>query len=177
MAAEWEAAVSSALAGLSEPHREKKKATIIALVDARLAGRSEETIWKRPEVCNRRTYHMRWKQEPDFAEALETVTKLAIDWKDTRSVRALQDAAERLALASPVAVGKVISLLASQDESILLRAAFGILDRAGLETATKGTVDVQESGADDARAKLAKLLAGRAGPGTDQRSAEGADGS
>jgi hypothetical protein len=134
---EWEAAVASAFEGLTEPHREKKKATIIALVDARLAGKPEETVWGRPEVCNRRTYHMKWHHDPEFAAALAEVTRLATQWKDGRVVRALQDAAERMALASPVAAMKVIALLGSADENVRLRASFGILDRAGEETASK----------------------------------------
>ena len=52
------------------------------------------------------------------------------------------DPAKRLALASPVAVGKLITLLNSPDENIVYRAATGILDRAGVETAVKASTEV-----------------------------------
>ena len=64
---------------------------------------------------------------------------LARGWKDGRSLRALGQAAERLALASPVAVAKLIERLQSMDENIILRAATAILDRAGMETAAKSS--------------------------------------
>lgn len=135
-----EAGIQAAFAGLTEPHIEKKKTTIVALVDARLAGKSEESVWGRPEVCNRRTYHMKWKREPAFADCLEAVWKLAKDWKDSRAVRALREAAERLALASPLAALTATKLLQADDDRLKLTAAFGILDRAGMETATKSSV-------------------------------------
>jgi hypothetical protein len=138
MAVEWEGAVAAALGALTGAHAEKQKATIIALVDARLAGKPEESVWDRPETCNRRTYHMRWKHDPAFAGALAEVQRLASEFKDSRVVRALAQAAERLALASPVAAAKVIELLGAGDERVRLQAAFGILDRAGQETASKG---------------------------------------
>jgi hypothetical protein len=136
----WIEVAALALAGLQPPHVEKKRATIIALVDARLAGRPEDSVWKTAGVCNRSTYHLKWKQQPDFADALAKVARLAQEWRDTRTLRALQAAAERLALAAPLAVARAEKLLDSDDEGIRLKAAFGILDRAGVETAGKGTL-------------------------------------
>lgn len=138
----WVEAVGAAFTGLRQPHLEKKKATIIAMVDARLAGRPEESVWKQPGVCNRGTYHLKWKRQPDFAEALEAVSRLATEWRDTRAIRALQEAAETLALTAPIAAKQAALLLRSGDEGIRLRAAFGILDRAGTTTASKSSVDV-----------------------------------
>ena len=112
MAGEWLAEAAGLLDALEPPHKEKKKATIIALVDARLAGRAVESVWE--------------------------VTRLATGWEDGQSLRLLKKAAERLALASPAAVARVIEKLGSADEAIVLRAAFGILDRAGVDTAVKG---------------------------------------
>lgn len=139
--AEWIEVATEQLSRLDNPHREKKRATIIALVDARLAGRTEESVWNQPQTCSRNTYHSKWKRDPVFADVLDNVYHMARDWNDGRSVRALAEAAERLALASPAAVTKIIQRLGSEDEAIVLRAAFGILDRAGVETAAK--VDVR----------------------------------
>lgn len=165
----WTEVVQAAFASLTPPHLEKKKATIIALVDARLAGRPEESVWHQPGVCNRGTYHLKWKKQPGFAQALAAVDRLAREWKDGRAIRALQDAAERLALAAPIAVAKATALMASADEAIVLRAAFGILDRAGVETATKSSTaaevkhDVEFSldRLDDAELEALARIAGR----------------
>ena len=138
--AEWTDEAQATLARLDgEAWADKKKATIVALVDAHLSGQSEETVWGRPETCARNTYHGKWKKDPIFAQVLADVDGLARGWKDGRSVRALGQAAERLALASPVAVAKLIERLQSMDENIILRAATAILDRAGMETAAKSS--------------------------------------
>lgn len=162
MATEWEAAVGAAFATLGGTHWEKKKATILALVDARLAGRPEESVWRLPETCSRQVYHAKWKRDPSFAAALAAVDRLAREWKDGRAVRALQEAAERLALASPVAAATAVRLLGAEDPNIKLRAAFGILDRAGMETATKAAFDndvtlrvVYDDGVSDSAAEAA----------------------
>jgi hypothetical protein len=144
--AEWTDIAQAALARLNgHAHTEKMKATVIALVDAHLAGRSEETVWSLPEACSRKTYHGKWKRDPVFAEVLAEVDGLAKGWRDGRSLRALNEAAERLALAAPVAVSRLIERLKSDDESIILRAATAILDRAGLETAAKSSSRVEET--------------------------------
>jgi hypothetical protein len=138
MAAEWETQAAEQLNRLTNPHIAKKRATIVALVDARLAGNSEESVFGRPDTCSRNIYHAKWKRDPVFADVLEKTTAMARDWHGGRSMRALAQAAERLALASPVAVARVIQVLSTSiDDQAVLRAAFGILDRAGMETAAK----------------------------------------
>ena len=140
---EWLQAADNELDRLRDPHRDKKRATILALVDARLAGRSEETVWGRPDTCSRNTYHTKWKLDPVFAEVLLRVTALARQWQEGRTLRALAAAAERLALAAPVAVARLVERMSSADEAIVLRAAVAILDRAGVETAAKSSSRTQ----------------------------------
>jgi len=172
MAAEWVAQVEAAFEGLRAPHVDRKRATIIALVDARLSGRSDESVFRAPRaegVCHRSTYHEKWKFEPDFAQTLTTVEGLARSWKTNRAATALAQAAERLILASPIAAAKAIALLASGDEKVQLQAAFGILDRADPMTAAKAAgkiaqhVDVEFSLGELADDDLAALagIAGR----------------
>jgi hypothetical protein len=155
MAAEWETQAAEQLNRLTNPHIAKKRATIVALVDARLAGNSEETVFGRPDTCSRNIYHAKWKRDPVFADVLEKTTALARDWHGGRSMRALAQAAERLALASPAAVGRAVEVLSTGKMAFklpngdteereanmadLLRVVFGILDRAGVETAQKST--------------------------------------
>lgn len=138
-APEWstDETVMAALDALQPPHLQKKINTIFALVDARLSGRSEETIWARPDTVNRKHYHMKWKRDPVFAAALDAVYKAALRSHNQRALDAVRLAASRLQLASPAAAGTAIRSMAADDPSIALRAALAILDRAGLETAPK----------------------------------------
>jgi hypothetical protein len=141
--ADWQDLAAAELGRLEHPHAAKKRTTVIALVDCRLAGTSEETVFQRRDTCSRNTYHAKWKKDPVFADVLETVTGLAREWHGGRAMRAMAQASERLALASPGAVAKIVAVLAnSEDDQAVLRAAFGILDRAGLETAEKSTTEV-----------------------------------
>ena len=152
--AEWEAIAAAELARLTPPHDTKKRATIIALVDARLAGTSQDLIFDRPECCSRAVYHGKWKKDPVFADVLKNVAELAINWKSEEDVCALREAARRLYLASPVAVSRMIDIITTGQIEFkdrngyvvrtafaqmpeVVRAAFGILDRAGVETAVK----------------------------------------
>lgn len=127
---EWVQEAEAELARLDGRYAAKKRATIIGLVEARLAGRSEESVFGRDDTCSRNTYHSNWKLDPVFVEVLENVTRLAWRWKDGRALRALAQATEALALASPAAVKKAADLLKSGDPKVALQAAFGILDRA-----------------------------------------------
>lgn len=137
-----EAAARSALDGLRQahnnhPHVEKMIRTILAIVDARLAGESETAVFGRPDTCNVKTYHTKWKLDPAFADCLGALSTLAQEWQDTKYVRALQTATERLQLAAPTAAGKLVALMANPDPNVQYRAATAILDRAGVETASK----------------------------------------
>lgn len=123
-------------------HYHKRRNTIVALVDARLAGRPEEDVFRRDDTCSRNTYHLKWKKQAIFVEVLHNVERIAREWKDTEELRALREAARLMALASPGAAGKAIQQLSSADGNVVLRAAFGILDRAGKETASKSSVEV-----------------------------------
>ena len=51
--------------------------------------------------------------------------------------KALGEAAQLLQLATVEAVRKAMERLASEDEQVVLRAAFGILDRADMQTSVK----------------------------------------
>lgn len=164
---EWTTAeaIADQLDRLPEPWRQKKRDTILALVDARLSGRSEETIWKRPEVCNRSTYHTSWRKDPIFADVLARCTAAAKHYQNTRAGRALAQAAEDLALASPKAVKRLVKILDSPDDGDARLAAVAILDRAGLETAAKtenhtvtSTIDDWRQEAERRRAAVAEML-------------------
>jgi hypothetical protein len=169
----WLNEVQDMLRQLTPPHVEKKRVTILALVDARLAGNPEESIWKRTDTCSRSTYHEKWKRDPVFASVLDAVAQKAIEWRETEEVRALRSAARKLALASPTAVDVLVGLLASVDETERRLAAGDLLDRASTATSEKHSTEIH---VDDARERLARLVfaaAARsteaAGPGGSER--------
>ena len=140
---EWLTAAVAELNRLDDQREaDKMRATVIALADARVNHRYDKTVWVRadfPDVCSRTVYNKWRDKNPVFVEVLAAVTKLALDYRDSEELRALQLSRRRLRLASPVAVGRLITLLQSADESIVIRAALGILDRAGDETAAKSS--------------------------------------
>lgn len=115
---------------------EKRRNTIIALVEARLNGTSEEEVFKRRDTCARRIYHEKWKKEPLFADTLAKVTAAA---RSAKAKSALDNALHKLTLNTEVAVDRVVELIQHVDGRIALSASFGLLDRAGIETATKSS--------------------------------------
>lgn len=157
---DWIGAANDELARLATlEHYHKRRNTIIALVDARMAGRTEESVWDREDTCSRNTYHSKWKHQPLFVEVLTAVERIAREWKDTEELRALREAARRMALASPTAAERAIEQLVDRDPAIVLRAAFGILDRAGQETAQKSSQTLVVSAADRIAAMQRALAA------------------
>ena len=150
----WIVAAVAELSRLRNPHRDKKQATIIALVDARISGQPEESIWKRPEVCSRTVYHDKWKKDTTFADVLAKVEEMARNWRNTQAVTALSDASKILQLAAPgVAFGLV--KIATEgyapmndgerrqvETSEQLRAMVAVLDRASPETAGKSKAEM-----------------------------------
>lgn len=158
----WKKRAVAELARLNDERwADKMKTTIVALVDAHLAGISEETVWGRPETCSRKTYHEKWKKQSLFAEVLAEVNGLARDWKDNESVYALEDAARALKLATPDAVKRLVAIMAQAEDLTNSRlAAVAVLDRAGLETAAKSSssVDVDVSKLSDE--ELQRIVAG-----------------
>lgn len=117
--------------------RRKKQQTVIALVQARVDGDPISSVWKRDDTCARSTYYNSWKGDHVFSKVHENVEKLALDWQATRGLRAVRKAAEALQIYAPMAANKAFQVLMNEDDSTALRAAFGILDRAGVETAQK----------------------------------------
>ena len=135
--ADWKDLAQTELVRITGLHHQRKRNTILALVETRLAGRAEESVWSLPETCSRNTYHSKWKQDETFASVLANVTALATKWQSGRRLAALEEAAEELALAAPDAVAALTQLLQSANEKTRRMAAVNILDRAGMETAQK----------------------------------------
>lgn len=130
--AEWVEDVADALGRITGPNAQRKRDTIVALVAARLEKRSDNWAFKNATPGHKTTYHKTWKHDPEFAEVLAEVERLAVHWKSQIEARAMAEAASRLAMLAPVAVTVTAKALRSSDLNIALKAAFGIMDRAGL---------------------------------------------
>lgn len=127
-----------------ERHAGKMQATIVALVNARLAQESEETVWEQPETCARNTYHAKWKKQTLFADVLGKVYEVAQDWHRQRLLYSIEDATEALVLATPDAVARLVDIMAQVSDLTNARlAATAILDRAGIETASKSSSRIE----------------------------------
>ncbi|MCB0042873.1 MAG: hypothetical protein KDE23_24475 [Caldilinea sp.] len=139
----WKQTIREQLSRLNGlQHERKKKDTLIALIDANMSGKSEETVWEREDTCARSTWHEKWKRDPLIADVLERARRVAHAWRDGLAANTLAEAAELLALESYASVQEAARLRdESEDDRVRLQAAFGILDRADIKTATK--VDVR----------------------------------
>ena len=146
----WKQTIREQLSRLNGlQHERKKKDTLIALIDANMSGKSEETVWEREDTCARSTWHEKWKRDPLIAEVLERARRLAHDWRDGLAANTLAEAAELLALESYASVEKAAHLRdKSDDDRVQLQAAFGILDRAGALTAAKSDVSTNRLDSD-----------------------------
>lgn len=128
------------LDSLQGQNAKKKRETITALLAARLEGRSDESVWKLRQTCSRSVFHEKWKHDPVFARVLAELERLTMEWRSQYALRSLRRSAEELAFAAPAAVQQVVEKLTSADPNVSLKAAFGILDRAGMDTAQKTSV-------------------------------------
>ena len=166
---DWMAQALEAMAQLRGPHLAKKQATILALVDARLSGRSDESVFRQPDTCSRTIWHAKWKRDPIIQEALEAATQAALNWHHGRALRAIAQAREMMTLSTPAAAEEVIKRLRSADDNIVLRAAFGLLDRADFETAPKASTrsEQDEPLDDEEQAAIEEALRQLANKGND----------
>lgn len=129
----------------------KKKDTVLALLDVRLAGTPEEEVWSRTETCARSTWHEKWKKDPLIADVLERCRTITDYWKDNRAALAIAETSNRMSLESPASLDEVIRVRdQGEDDADRLRAALAILDRIpGLGTKSEQSVTVSTVSADE----------------------------
>lgn len=96
-----------------------------------------------------------WGTDADPVIAFRSAVKLYKDawltWETDEEAKALRKAGRELRLLAPKAVERLASLMEWADkDAVRLRAALGVLDRAGIETAAKGpeAVSIQIAYAD-----------------------------
>lgn len=151
----WLNVVDSELDRLPNPHQITKRRTIIALVQAKLTRTSEDRVWELTDTCSRNTWHRvdknkngkprGWRQDPVISDVYQKVLRAAIQWSEQKPLLAVREAAAILTNAAPEAAEKMVAIMRQADNKRTeLAATVEILDRAGMETAPKGTVNVNQ---------------------------------
>ena len=92
--------VSQALDAIKEPHREKKRMTVILMAVAAANNQSEASVLTRADTCDdtvwsgrwigrdaKRHWKTGWKAMPDVVSALELCKREALRWRDTETIR------------------------------------------------------------------------------------------
>ena len=126
------AEVVDALAVFGGTHGQKKRKTILALVEAEMAGKAEETVWKQEDTCNRSTYHGKWKKNKQFSRTLALVRDAARKYASAPGSMAMLDARNRMQRITSKASRTIEKSLESADETIALRAALKTIEIAGV---------------------------------------------
>lgn len=156
-------AVLKALDRLPDPHRQKKRATVLALVGARLAGESDEGVFARSDTCSRSIWYGKWSKDEIISAVLADVLKAAEDWVAGDELEAMRVAKRWLALGTPLAAARLVVMIRDADSSQARLASQAVLDRAGTETASKSSsrVDVDVSRLSDE--ELQAIIGGAGG--------------
>lgn len=157
----WLRRAEEHLSRIVYPEKAKKRNTIIALVDARLAGLPDASVFEMSDTCSRNTWYDKWSKDQLIRDVLDAVESLAFTLKDRRKLEALATAKETITMASPAAAQTLAAMAAfGYMDTMLngdtlrvpvaaterLRAALGLLDRASSETAAKNAIE--HTGAD-----------------------------
>lgn len=98
------------------------------------------TAWYRGEQRN-------YLRHPLFSAALTAYLEAGLKWQTDEEAKAIRRASRLTSLATPEAAQTQIELMRTAErEDVKLKAAQGILDRAGLATAKKGVSSVVGEG-------------------------------
>lgn len=124
-------------------------------------GEKDVTGWLAGEQCpTSRTAWYRdagknYLADPLFATALEAYRQRALAWQVGEEVKAVRLAQNELRTKSLAAARRLVGLLDSNDERVQLDAAKTVLDRAGVETASKQQAQVTGSEKEPLRVLIA----------------------
>lgn len=134
----WAEVMGPFLALIGPPHAERKRASVLALMDARLNGKGLRYVWGRPGVCSRNAWYKWLKNDLAFARAVQIGEGLALEKSasvvgamEAAALSALEMARREINLRAPDAVRRVLALMDSAElEQVQLGAAKYVLDRA-----------------------------------------------
>ena len=98
---EWEDLIVRELVRLQEPNKDKKEATVIELVSAKLEGRSQASVFKMNGTCSHNAYYRRdltkegmmrgWKFNPTFLDVYGRSLTIARAWKQRRRLEKMKE--------------------------------------------------------------------------------------
>ena len=146
--------VQRALDAITEPHRRKKRLTVMRLAEAKAAGIPIYKVFDDPDTCARPTWYgnqnwgqRAWKEDPLIANALDVCEAAAHHYYDDIEMarmqlrqRQLGAAQDRLAQLARVAVETLgVIMLAGDSDDVRRKAAVDALTHAAPETAPKGS--------------------------------------
>ena len=145
--------VGAALAGIQEPHREKKRLTVILMAAGALNNESPATVCKQDGTCDNTVWEGRWmkghwktgwKDMPDVAAALDVCKREALRWRDEETVRLGAHYAQERIRKIAMHAAKAPDALAT----VMLDTSQKGADRTNAAMKLIGLADPQASGAE-----------------------------
>lgn len=89
---DWLTQAAAELDQIVGRHAAKKRATILAVVEASTTpGVSVETVWDSKHVCARSTYYGKWLKDPLFRRVLDNVTAVKMQHDAQNDLLAMKD--------------------------------------------------------------------------------------
>ena len=149
---DWVLEAREILRELQGRHSEARRITILELVRARLEGRGVSSVFELPGTVPIEQYYGRDRSDPIFQQVYQKVLDLAITSRESASASNLQKAVFALSVNTTLAVQTILRVMISGDDRTRLQAAIAVLDRAGLGTAQKGTLEIKPSWREQATA-------------------------
>ncbi len=139
----------------------KQRMVLREYVDKVEMGCLPVTNWLQSEKCPvreddwyRRGKTARFKNSPAFQQALEAYLRAALKASAAEEVKGIAKAKRILRLGAARAAEHLVELVdTAEKDADQVKAALGVLDRADMETAAKGEVEVS-----DARERIERLL-------------------
>lgn len=152
--------VAEKLRAIGDPHRAKKRATVVKLAFARANQQRLDDVFEQPDTCARIIWYTKWKDDPVIAEAFEACYRRVLDWNDEQTgaiqahyLRLQRQRIAEYAADAPAAL-KAVMQDANQTGTARISAAEKLMDRADPETAGKVTPAAPPAAGNDVLAAL-----------------------
>lgn len=134
---DWLAPVTAELKRIKGRHAQKKRTTLLKLVEAELFSRKMN--WADTAVCTHSIWYGKWQHDPLMQEVREKVYELIADSQMQEAATAVHRASMILKMGSVTAAQKLVDLAdGAESESTQRLAAKDVLNMASAETAEKG---------------------------------------
>lgn len=123
--------VAEALRAIGDPHRAKKRTTVVKLAFAKANQQRLDDVFDQPDTCARIIWYTKWKDEPTIAAAFEACYQRILDWNDeqTAAVEAHYRQVRRQRIAEYAADAPVALKAVMQDTNQAGSARISAADR------------------------------------------------